>query len=78
MDENNGNSFDSIRFHRVTLGSTISPINFSEYPRAGPEDQANFEGAVRFADDESLLRRQRVSTSNEGHADSSAGRRRPE
>ena len=49
MDENIGNSFDSIRFHRVTLGSTISPINFSEYPRAGPEDQANLEGAVRFA-----------------------------
>ena len=78
MDENNGDSSDSIRLHRVTLGSTISTINFSEYPRAGPEDQVNFEGAVRFADDKALIRRQRVSTPNAGHADSSAGHRRPE
>ena len=78
MDENNGDHFNSIRLHRVTLGNTISAINLSENPRAGPEDQANFEGAVRFADDKALIRRQRVSTSNEGHADSSAGCRRPE
>ena len=78
MNENSGYPFNNIRFDRVTFGNTISPADFDEYIRAGPEDQANSEGAVRFADDESLLRRQRVSTSNEGHADSSAGRRRPE
>ena len=44
MNENNGDSFNSIRFHRATFGSTISPENLSEYLRAGPEDQANSEG----------------------------------
>ena len=78
MDKNSGDSFNNIRFNRVTFGNAISPEDFAEYLRTGPEDQANSEGAVRFADDESLICRQRVSTSNEGHADSSAGRRRPE
>lgn len=72
MDENNGDSFNSIRFHRATFGSTISPENLSEYLHAGPEDQANSEGAVRFADDELLICRQRVSTPNDRHANSSA------
>ena len=52
MDENNGDNFNNKnndRFHRTTFKSTISPTSFSEYLRAGPEDQANLEGAVRFA-----------------------------
>ena len=72
MNGNNGHSFNNVRFNRVTFGNTISPKGLAEYLRAGPEDQANSEGAVRFADDESLICRQQVSTPNDRHANSSA------
>ena len=72
MGENNGDSFNIIRFIRASFGSTTSPKDFYDYLSAGPEDQANSEGAVRFADDESLICRQRVSTPNDRHANSSA------